>query len=382
MAVFRLVFVCLCLAFVRANERRPTHGNKDCFAECVCLTTPCDTVSAMCHEKQKQMEEDGKTLEQLGATAKAMFHGNQKQIEEDREGLEQLGRATCVPPLSKIMEARKNTVFYPQFCKTFLKCVVGDTKWRSNHLKLPMGEFVTVTDEAFALLITFNCHERWQEMWVQQNWQAKNSLGEKSVWVTPKFTNGGKNSQNGRTRKHCGWSNEGIQKFNELCVFVQQDRKEHRGFDEACLAEWRSERSKSPGNWEDDKENRPQVVLLTPMTDFPWETNKEANKDEDEDEDDVLRVIGGGGHSTGCGEAIGSASVAGDNEHGHDDSDDDDEEEEEVQHPHDEGHTLPADVAAALHPPHDHTSHHGVSQGFLDGLGIKFNAWGNQQLKC
>ena len=45
--------------------------------------------------------------------------------------------------MSLIMEARKHTDFHQQFCKRFLKkCVVGDMKWRSNHLKLPLGSWV------------------------------------------------------------------------------------------------------------------------------------------------------------------------------------------------------------------------------------------------
>ena len=75
-------------------------------------------------------------------------------------------RQEAVPKLSAFLELRSDDDFYRSFCKRFLKCVVGDKVWRSNWLKVPMTQFVSVTDEAFALLVIVNCHERWRQMFI------------------------------------------------------------------------------------------------------------------------------------------------------------------------------------------------------------------------
>ena len=68
---------------------------------------------------------------------------------------------------------------YQDFCKQFLKCVVGHKQWRSLHLKQKFSEFVTVTDEAFALLVVLNSHKRWSELWVHQLENSK--LGDPNM---------------------------------------------------------------------------------------------------------------------------------------------------------------------------------------------------------
>ncbi len=200
--------------------------------------------------------------------------------------------SNLVPPLSKFEARRTSVDFYRRFCKTFLKCVVGDRVWRSNWLKVPLSEFVSVTDEAFALLVIDNCHERWTKMFVSQNTEEEgedeggeegqdlsdesSTPGKDGKWPDPKYTNGGKNSNNGRTRKFCGWSSQGVKKFNQLCWLVMSDRKKasNKTWDADTMEAWKKEHSPEDAKGDNDKENEPRGEPIMPFTDFQWDMEK------------------------------------------------------------------------------------------------------------
>ena len=189
--------------------------------------------------------------------------------------------ATVIPSVETFTAMRSKIDFYEGFfCKRFLKCVVSSKKWNSNHLKHPMCEFVTVTDEAFALLVIMNSHERWSQMWLERDWKIHTPHEEPS-WPVPLFTNGGKNARNGHTRRFCGWSNEGVQQFNTLCMMVKENRRNHPDFDEEALERWRATGKGNHSGDLSDKENHPESVAVTPFTDFPWDCGNEGDGDND-----------------------------------------------------------------------------------------------------
>ncbi len=127
-----------------------------------------------------------------------------------------------IPAKEAFVDMRRRPKLHGDFCSRLLKCVVGTHKWKMNHLKVPVQDFVTVSDEAFALLVIINNHERWMETWKRK--EEDGTTVEAVNLVQPEFTNGGENLKNGCTRKHCGWSAEGIQLFNDLRAEVGASR--------------------------------------------------------------------------------------------------------------------------------------------------------------
>ncbi len=171
---------------------------------------------------------------------------------------------------------RRRPKLHGDFCSRFLKCVVGTHKWKMNHLKVPVQDFVTVSDEAFALLVIVNNHERWMEKWKHKG--EDETTVEAVRLVQPEFTNGGENLKNGRTRKHCGWSAEEIQLFNDLCAEVRASRAAWKEFDEKLLHKWQQERKSEQERRRQQKENQESAPVIVPVTDFPWDPNNKTEE--------------------------------------------------------------------------------------------------------
>jgi len=83
--------------------------------------------------------------------------------------------------------------------------VIGHRRWKLNRCYTPLSEAMTVSDEAFMLLVLENNYELWKDA-------ASNRVGR------------GKYTENARNRKFCGWSDEGIKRFNKLIEEVRVNR--------------------------------------------------------------------------------------------------------------------------------------------------------------
>jgi hypothetical protein len=114
------------------------------------------------------------------------------------------------------------------FCNSVLECVAGKKEWKQEKNKLVItGSCVTVTDEAFALLLLVNSWEKFTYLANHRDHDGKIDMPETM------FT-----EKKGRNRKLQGWTEPGIEKFNELCMFVIEDRASDAGkrFEEEFLA--------------------------------------------------------------------------------------------------------------------------------------------------
>ncbi len=117
------------------------------------------------------------------------------------------------------------------FVGEFVESVAGRKTWgKQKYLKLmsePTREggkpIVSVSDEAFALLMLDNYYERWIKERMERF--------EKSKQLTPdkKFVRGRKGKytapKNGN-REYRGWSNEGILEYGRLLKMVRNSRQE------------------------------------------------------------------------------------------------------------------------------------------------------------
>lgn len=90
----------------------------------------------------------------------------------------------------------------------FVKEIVGRVKWKKHNKKLLINKFVTVSDEALTLLALDNSQFVWEA-------QVQN----KDEIPSPKYT---------AIRKHRrvkdGWSQQGLEKFNEYFDLIKQSR--------------------------------------------------------------------------------------------------------------------------------------------------------------
>ena len=139
------------------------------------------------------------------------------------------------------------------FAEVCLKNVVKKRDWRLNHRKEIFSKFVTVADEALALLVLENNVELWFEVANGNCLQLskkkghsneKEKRGEENTQATDETTSvavyTGKGANCDGTKK--GWSKEGIKRYNELYRKVKEIRgkSEYAKVEEEVKERWRN----------------------------------------------------------------------------------------------------------------------------------------------
>jgi hypothetical protein len=101
----------------------------------------------------------------------------------------------------------------------FFPSVIGTWKFKSCAIKARLSKFFTVSDEAFAVTVLENFYDRWTE-----EGKAK-AEGKEVDWMdlppakwTDSMCAAGK-------RKQGGWSNEGLERFNEHTTNIKALRE-------------------------------------------------------------------------------------------------------------------------------------------------------------
>lgn len=146
-------------------------------------------------------------------------------------------------PKSIVATRRQDKDMYHDFLNYFVAPVVGKRKYEKNSIKFLLSRYVTVSDEAFALLVFENNYERWLDMGNKNNWTTSD--------VTPLYSTGGNGTQTPKnaeatqglqdntssTSMFQGWSIQGIRRFNALYDLIYKERMTEEGilFEEEFL---------------------------------------------------------------------------------------------------------------------------------------------------
>jgi hypothetical protein len=134
---------------------------------------------------------------------------------------------------------------YLWFVGSFLECVSGARAWGkrkyfervSNAMVGGTDELlVTVSDEAFALLLYENYVTKWMTKYIEERTQT---FQEENKRMNGKFTK----SSTGNC-EYGGWDEDGVRRFNQLCVLVQNDRRSRKAqeMEEYVLMELRKKK--------------------------------------------------------------------------------------------------------------------------------------------
>jgi len=126
-------------------------------------------------------------------------------------------RAAMAKGAGHITGENKYPFFF--FCNSIIECVAGKKEWKSQKSKKLISQScVTVSDEAFAFLLM-------QNSWAKFEYMAENcEVDDRKDLPETLFT-----EKRGRNRKLQGWSEEGIDHFNQLCLMVEEDRASEAG---------------------------------------------------------------------------------------------------------------------------------------------------------
>jgi len=108
-----------------------------------------------------------------------------------------------------------------------LKLIVGVSTWKYGVCHKTVSELATPSDEAFTLLLLENMWDQWStrdlaEYKDERKYNEVTGEWEKRKPVYGKWTRG--------ARGEChygGWTEDGVNQFNELCGLVNQNRVDH-----------------------------------------------------------------------------------------------------------------------------------------------------------
>jgi hypothetical protein len=118
-----------------------------------------------------------------------------------------------LPPLEDILKLRQsprnnNNTKFTFFVEYMAGAVIGQRKWKTTRCYARLSKHMTMSDEAFMLLVL----EKQYELWIKSD---SNKIGR------------GKYTKNGPNRKFCGWTNDGMRRFNKLLEDVRGNQNKH-----------------------------------------------------------------------------------------------------------------------------------------------------------
>jgi hypothetical protein len=163
------------------------------------------------------------------------------------------------------------------FIGEFLECVSGRRVWGrkkfTHKVSDPMErgsaeKVVTVSDEAFAILV----YENYIDKWIRKfNCEQRGELGEDTNEIEKRIK--GRYTAGTTTRAanimYGGWSDEGLIRFNQLCRLVAIDRQNENAtqMEEQVLQRLREKRYGSSGN-NDNMETDDMMLQWEPVEAF------------------------------------------------------------------------------------------------------------------
>ena len=118
------------------------------------------------------------------------------------------------------LRKNKNNGYY-FFYDCILRCVVAKMKWKKLVRKnLPISSLITVSDEAFALLVLENGWEKQKQHYENKLKDVKEKKKIKSLYT---------NDERDGNSSFDGWKPEGLARFNCLVYEVIKDRNSLEG---------------------------------------------------------------------------------------------------------------------------------------------------------
>ena len=188
--------------------------------------------------------------------------------------------------LSALLKFCGNKKGYEDFVKWFLIRTYSK-KWNNammSNSSTRLSDIMTVSDEAFVCLVLKNNWDRWLDINNESNNKfAPSRRGSNNGITTPVIpkctTINGHPSKEGAYGVR-GWSDTGIERFNELCKLVKKDRKLNAKREDVIFQTVRSEMMKTRRSKKRHKPNTPRLKAYVDNDDSV------SSSDEDEDDED------------------------------------------------------------------------------------------------
>ena len=136
--------------------------------------------------------------------------------------------------LTDFLDSRESKDVYEVLMSKFAQSLVGSREWKNkiNKTKDQINDLVTVSDEAYLLLLLENNWSCWVELNNIMGNEYTPSKNKVPLQHKPKYTYV---SKSGVNHNQHGWSGEGIKRYNVLFELVNMARENHPEVDKHWL---------------------------------------------------------------------------------------------------------------------------------------------------
>jgi hypothetical protein len=124
--------------------------------------------------------------------------------------------------VQQLLKLHEGGEAYHLFLSKLVRRVVGKSRWSNNSTKKLVSQYVTKSDEAYALLNVENQYDRWTIFWENDSREEEDKVELPGAMYTNCGQSGG---GKGTNKKNDGWSTAGMNRFNELHKKITEDRK-------------------------------------------------------------------------------------------------------------------------------------------------------------
>jgi hypothetical protein len=180
-----------------------------------------------------------------------------------------------LPTLEDILKLRQaprsnnNNITFTFIVEHLAGVVIGKRKWKIARCYNPLSTSMSVSDEAFMLLLLENQYNMWKD-------------AETNIVGRGKYTDKAPN------KKFCGWSNEGMRRFNQLIAHVRENRNKQysKDVEEATVKSLAETYNKMLGVKRKNSRKRRRHVV-------PENTDDEHEDEEDDSvaEDELMLLV-------------------------------------------------------------------------------------------
>ena len=193
----------------------------------------------------------------------------------DRQTLPKLDDILSLRPSIIEKEGEMKDNGYVWYLDNILQLVAGKRKWKRDKHNQLVTEAVSISDEAFGMIVLENNWSRWSNMALNKNTSVSS--------VSSKFTTKGKCNENFK-----GWSYDGQMRFIELAKQIKKDRRS--GIGKAAEMKFLKFKQRGNSNQENDNEKSEfeKSESLKNMINITYnEFEDDSSESEEEDEESV-----------------------------------------------------------------------------------------------
>lgn len=162
-----------------------------------------------------------RSVKELLASGDTSDEKEQQYLEGAKELMDILSAAADAgkPMISLRNDDEKKLAFF-FFAREFLPCIVKRLHFRQNKFDCQLSEFVTVSDEAFTLLVLENNVARWNAMFSEGTNKASNDMPPQKYQIVKddNASGGGKD----------GYSTQATRRYNEYFDLIEEKRRESK----------------------------------------------------------------------------------------------------------------------------------------------------------